>query len=144
VSGDVAVGGMVLALGWVCQVDEADAPVFYAMKLRAKKEERSGKMLKFELVGSVESFGGGTVEVLVDRASIDGMAGKVVKIALAPDAKVEGEIAPDAVVLVVGAVRWVDGAPVLSGLFVKVKEGGGTGSASDDAKEDGSDDDKKE
>jgi hypothetical protein len=122
--GTPAPGSVVKAHGVVCQLDDADAPVFYTMLVKVKRERvKPQKGTRFDLIGEVKAVGDDAVEVGVTDANVPGLAGTTVRLLLG-GAEVQGVLEPGALVSAEGLMR---GSSLHASLVVVERgpEGGG-------------------
>jgi hypothetical protein len=121
----VAVGSHVKAHGTVCQVDEADAPVYYTKRVKVKKPKVERPRGSFKLAGVVTEVSDASVVVEVAESNVASLVGKKVTILIGDGTAVDGELAPGAEVLIAGKARIVDGAPALLASEIAITGGGG-------------------
>lgn len=126
----VAVGRVVKAHGTVCQVDEADEPVYYTKRVKVKKQKLERPRGSFKLAGVVTEAADGSLTVQVGESNIASFVGKLVTVVLDARTEVEGEPVPGVTVVVAGKARIVGGTAVLLAREVAV-----TGAAEEDEDE---------
>jgi hypothetical protein len=130
VDGSLAVGATVKAHGTVCQLDSADAPVFYTWRVQVKKPRAEKPRGSFKLAGEVVTVGGDGFEVAVSESNIDSFVGKTLRVRLDDRTEVAGDLVAGARAIVAGKAKIVGGEAVLLASFVlatggDVGDGGG-------------------
>jgi hypothetical protein len=134
------VGSTIKAYGTVCQVDEADEPVFYTKHLKVKKPKAERPRGSFRLAGVVKEVQDGGVLVEVAESDPESLAGKTVQVVIGDYASVEGEIAVNAKVTIAGKAKIFGGAAVLLAREVVVGEVADIGESGDVHENDEDDD----
>lgn len=121
--GPVEVGSSVKARGTVCQVDEADEPVFYAKRVKVKRVRAERLRGAFELAGTVTDVSEDGFAVEVSESSFASLVGTIVSIGFRNRTTVEGELAVGVDVVVAGRARIRGGESVLLAHEVTVMAG---------------------
>jgi hypothetical protein len=103
VDGEVVPGARLKAHGVVCQLDEADAPVYYTQRAKVKAE-RPAKG-SFDLIGEVTAVDDDAVEIEVGDANVPSLVGRTVRLGLGGGTEVQGELEVGALVSASGRLR---------------------------------------
>ena len=121
----LAVGSRVKARGTVCQVDDADDPVFYTKRVKVKKLKAERLRGAFKLAGKVTDVSEDGIMVEVSESSFPSLVGTTVAVRFRKRTTVDGDPAAGADVVIAGRARTVGGELVLLAGEVAVAGDGG-------------------